>query len=341
MSVRKSSVRRTARAATKSAVNATVTSALRSSGRSAARSARSKLRDQTPVSLHQRILADIQHCILSGEWPPGHRIPFEHELMTQYNCSRMTVNKVLTQLASARMIERRRRVGSFVSRPHLQSAVLDITDIKTEVLALGMPYSFEVLKRHKRRSNREDREFLDVLPAAPVLELTCRHFAGEEPFCFEERLINLAAVPEAEEAAFAEVAPGTWLLRQVPWLTAEHRIRAAEASGAAAEMLRVRQGLPCLMIERKTRSATHAITFVRLTYVGSAHELVASFAPETSQTPTCVESTYRDGGRQGSASPAAGSFPNDKSIRRRAVMTKVRNSAPNGRSSVPRSRTAK
>jgi hypothetical protein len=37
------------------------------------------------------------------------------------------------------------------------------------------------------------------------------------------------------------------------------------------------------VIERKTWSANHAITFVRLTYAG-AHELVASFAPETQKT---------------------------------------------------------
>ena len=31
-----------------------------------------------PVSLYQRILGDIRDRILSGEWPPGYRIPFEH-----------------------------------------------------------------------------------------------------------------------------------------------------------------------------------------------------------------------------------------------------------------------
>ncbi|HET7413771.1 MAG TPA: GntR family transcriptional regulator, partial [Pararhizobium sp.] len=60
-------------------------------------------------SLHQRIMADIEEKILSGAWPPGHRIPFEHELTAEYGCSRMTVNKALTQLARAGLIARRRR----------------------------------------------------------------------------------------------------------------------------------------------------------------------------------------------------------------------------------------
>ena len=46
--------------------------------------------------------------ILSGEWPPGHRIPFEHELTARYGCSRMTVSKALGELVEAGLIERRR-----------------------------------------------------------------------------------------------------------------------------------------------------------------------------------------------------------------------------------------
>ena len=49
--------------------------------------------------LHRRIRSDIAERILSGEWPPGFRIPFEHELMADYDCSRMTVSKALAPLA--------------------------------------------------------------------------------------------------------------------------------------------------------------------------------------------------------------------------------------------------
>lgn len=48
-------------------------------------------------SLHGRIKADIADKIVSGAWPPGHRIPAEHELMRRYGCSRMTVSKALSK----------------------------------------------------------------------------------------------------------------------------------------------------------------------------------------------------------------------------------------------------
>lgn len=239
-----------------------------------------------PITLHQRILSDLQNLILSGEWAPGRKIPVEHELMKQYKCSRMTVSKVLTQLANASMIERRRKLGSFVSRPHSQSAVLTIPDIKAEVTALGQPYTFQVLHRVKRRSTREDKALLVSEKSIPVLELVCLHLAGTQPFCYEQRLINLEAVPQVAKETFEYMPPGTWLLHSVPWSLAEHRIRASEADAEIAAALKIRPKSAVLTIERKTRAAeSAAITFVRLTYPGELHELVASFAPPTSAGP--------------------------------------------------------
>ena len=51
-------------------------------------------------SLHARIRSDIEARILSGKWPPGHRIPPEKDLMRVWDCSRMTVNKAVAALAA-------------------------------------------------------------------------------------------------------------------------------------------------------------------------------------------------------------------------------------------------
>lgn len=230
-------------------------------------------------SLHRRIIADIEARILSGEWPPGWRIPFEHELTAQYGCSRMTVNKALTQLAGAGLIERRRKAGSFVTRPHSQSAVLEIPDVKAEVAALGLPYRFAIVARAKRRATRADRARFAVEAGAWILALTCRHDAAQRPFCLEERLINLSAAPDAADEPFVELSPGAWLVRRVPWTRAEHRISAAAARGAIAAALEVAEGTPCLAVERRTWSGEAPVTQVRVTYPGEAHELVARFTP--------------------------------------------------------------
>ncbi|KAB1111526.1 histidine utilization repressor [Neorhizobium galegae] len=231
------------------------------------------------ATLHHRILSDIEGRIVSGEWPPGYRLPFEVDLAVQYGCSRMTANKVLTHLARAGLIERRKKSGSFVSQPVTQAAVLEIHSIEAEVRSLKLPYSYRLERRVRREASPVDRQHLELTETASVLDLVCLHHAGERPFCLEERLINLATVPEAEGEDFSKSAPGTWLISQVPWSTAEHRIYALSASAEVAKMLDISRNAACLAIERRTWGSGGPVTFVRFTYPGDRHALVARFTP--------------------------------------------------------------
>jgi GntR family histidine utilization transcriptional repressor len=226
------------------------------------------------VTLSSRIHDEIEARILAGEWPPGHRIPTE-----QYECSRMTVNKALSQLTREGYIARNRRAGSVVIRPHAQSAVLEIHDVRTEVESLGLPYQFEVTRSIVRAAISAERERLEADGPLRVRVLEVVHTAGRQPFCLEERLINLAAVPAAANVPFNATPPGTWLLDHVPWTLAEHEISARGANEAAAAALRAEVGTPCLVIERRTRHAGRVVTSVRLTYLGESHSLVARFGP--------------------------------------------------------------
>ena len=230
-------------------------------------------------SMYQRIHDEIIDRIVSGAWPPGHRVSSEMELAEEYGCSRMTVNKALSQLAREGYIERRRRAGTVVSQPRSLSAVLEIRDIESEVRELGLAYSYQLVARRERAIAADDQAHFDTDPVTRLLEVSAVHRAGDRPFCFEERLINLAAVPTAHTESFAAIAPGSWLLRRVPWNMAEHEIRAVAANRTVATALDVAEGTPCLAIERRTWNADHAVTFVRLTYLGSSHSLIARFSP--------------------------------------------------------------
>lgn len=230
-------------------------------------------------TLHNRILGDIERRILSGEWPPGHRLPFEVDLAEQYGCSRMTANKVLTQLARAGMIERRKKSGSFVSQPVAQAAVLQIHDIEAEVRSLRQEYGYKLLFSGKRQATEEDCHRIDVAPGTHVLELNSLHEADGKPFCLEQRLINLATVPEAGAEDFSQSAAGPWLVSRVPWNAAEHRIEAVSASADLAKKLQLPKHAACLVINRRTWGGDGPVTAVRLTYPGDRHTLVARFQP--------------------------------------------------------------
>ncbi|HAF43271.1 MAG TPA: histidine utilization repressor [Sphingobium sp.] len=228
-----------------------------------------------PASLHDRIRQDIESRIMSGAWEAGHRIPPEHALMADYDCSRMTVNKAISALVERGLIERRKRAGSFVAAPTVHRAAIDIPDIAAEIEGQGRSHGLVMLDQADREAEAADRALL-AMAGGRVLALTCLHRADGAPFALEERLINLAMVPAARTIDFTRESPGRWLLGHVPWTDARHRITAIAATPVIAGNLDLEAGAPCLSIERWTWRTAERITYVRQIYPGS-HALTARF----------------------------------------------------------------
>lgn len=233
-------------------------------------------------TLHTRIIEDIRSKIVEGHWKPGHQLAKETELAARYGVARMTMNKVLTQLAQEGYVTRRKRSGTFVAQARVQSAVLEINNIGEEVAALGHSYSWTLLNSERRRMSQADLRALGVrrkVVEEEVLYLQGIHFAGNNPFCLETRAINLDVVPTALQMNFSKDVPGSWLLNTMPWSTARHQIRAVNASGRDAQLLDLPTGAACLEILRKTEIGTNWVTYARLLYPGEAHQLIAEFEP--------------------------------------------------------------
>ena len=229
------------------------------------------------VPRYREIYESLRQKIVLGEWPPGHRLPSEHELARSFGCARMTLGRALGTLADQRLVTRRRRAGTVVNAPRPQESVLEIHDIEAELLAAGVSYAYQSLERRVRRANTADAATLGVPPGTPVLALTGLHRAGGQPHALEERLINLQAVPEARAERFADISPGRWLLRRIPWTEAEHQIGALNADAAIARRLAIRRNTACLTIERNTWRDQQRITHVRVIYPCDQHRLVARF----------------------------------------------------------------
>lgn len=232
-----------------------------------------------PATLHDQIRAGIEANILSGVWRPGDRIPFEHELMTQFGCARMTVSKAVASLVDAGLVVRRRRAGSFVAQPRMHAAILEIPDIQAEITTRGQVYGLKLLSRRRRKPRAGVSDEVTLAAGGDLLSIRCLHLATGRPFAIENRLISLPNVPEAEFADFSAIAPGTWLLGHVQWTEAEHRIAAISADAPTAAQLAVPKGAACLSLDRRTWRADKHITHVRQIFPGTAYELVARFRP--------------------------------------------------------------
>ena len=228
-----------------------------------------------------RIEADIEAHILSGDWPPGHRIPPEHALMAQYECARMTVSKGLGAMTARGLIVRRKRAGSFVASPPADRSVLEIEDFAERAHRTGQLYRHSVQSSRLRPATRAEARELGIPTQARLRALTCLHELGSEPIAWEQRLIMLDAVPDAVLQDFTTLPPGTWLLRHIPWSEAEHIISALTADAPLARRLSIAPGEACLTLHRRTWLQGRPVTDVRLTYPASRYRFAGRFSPGT------------------------------------------------------------
>jgi GntR family histidine utilization transcriptional repressor len=229
--------------------------------------------------LWQQIRRALLRPIADGTWPPDTKIPKEYEIIERYGAARMTVHRALRSLAAEGLVARRRRFGTVVATRPPERPVLEIWDIAAEVARSGRAYAFEILER--QRVDDDPRGLpLGAASGTPILRFLVRHFSDGEPLQIEERLINLAVVPEAESEAFDEVPPGTWLVANVPWSVAEHLISAEGAAPETARLLDVAPGTACLVVERRTFTDQTPITRARLVHPGEKRRLVARFLPD-------------------------------------------------------------
>jgi GntR family histidine utilization transcriptional repressor len=197
--------------------------------------------------------------------------------MVEYDCARMTVNKALSALATAGLIDRRKRAGSFIARPRLHSMVLDIPDLMQEVLVRGQTYRFQLIDREIERSKASIVDSNFDLASDKILTVLGLHYADDQALAVEHRKISLDSVPGVERESFDSEPPGTWLLHHVPWTEAETRISALAADTRTASLLQLDVGAPLMQIERQTWRGADRITAVRQLFRADSYDLSARF----------------------------------------------------------------
>jgi len=70
-----------------------------------------------PGPSYRAVADQLRQRISSGQWPPGHKLPSEANLLVQYGVSRVTVRHAVGLLRFEGLIVTRQGCGSFV-RPH-------------------------------------------------------------------------------------------------------------------------------------------------------------------------------------------------------------------------------
>ncbi len=231
-------------------------------------------------SLSSRIREHILHHIESGDWPPEHQIPAESELMNSFEASRMTVHRVLKELAAEGYIYRRRGLGSFVARRTPRSELLVITDISEEISSRGGQYSCDL----KYLSAEPDSPLVSQIfgegRAGSIARSKVVHMENGLPIQLEDRHVDLRTAPRYLEVDFSITTAHRYLMKAAPLQKAEHELTAVLPNREQQVFLDIGPDEPCLLLRRRTWSRDRLVSYAELLYPGSRFSFGGVFEPK-------------------------------------------------------------
>lgn len=212
----------------------------------------------------EEIRAEVLARIRLRKWLPGQTIPGEEMLATEFGVARATVNRALSELARAGVLERRRKAGTRVAVQPVRKASFNIPVIRAEVEARGEVYGLRLLRLEITRP---------PLPVAAMLRwqggqmvhLQTLHLASGRPFVFENRWLNRDLLP-TPLPDFASISANEWLVAHVSYASGDIAFSAEGAGMEEAAALAIAEGTAVFVTERCTWQPDAPITWVRLVH---------------------------------------------------------------------------
>lgn len=214
--------------------------------------------------------------IRSNVWPPGAHLPGEIELAKEFGCARATVNRAMRELVDEGILERKRKAGTKVKSSPTRRAQFAIPIIGEEITNTGAAYQYVLVERTVIAAPGWLRSRIDIPKGTKVLHLKCMHYAGSNPYQFEDRWINLAAVPNAADCNFEDIGPNEWLVREVPFTEGELVFSATNASNEIANFLNTSDDTDVFTVERTTWLDKLSVTYARL-YFSRDYKMTTRF----------------------------------------------------------------
>jgi GntR family histidine utilization transcriptional repressor len=213
---------------------------------------------------YHNIKTEVLDRIRQNIWPPGASVPGEIQLAEEFGCARATVNRAMRELVDEGILERKRKAGTKVKSSPSRKAEFSIPLIREEIANTGANYRYVLVERHIIAAPGWLKAQLDIPKNQKVLHLRCMHYASNRPYQFEDRWINLAAVPDAANEMFEDIGPNEWLVQRVPFTDGELVFSATNATLEIADFLNIAQTDAIFTLERTTWLNDVSVTYARL-----------------------------------------------------------------------------
>ena len=214
----------------------------------------------------QDVQTEILDCINSRKWKPGDFIPKEAELAREFGCARATVNRALRAVADSGLIVRRRKAGTQVVAYPVRKATFAIPIIRQEIESQNRRYSYTLVEQETVKPPAEIRARMRLAGSEKNLHMKAIYLANGKPYVFEDRWINLKAVPTILNADLSCVSANEWLIANAPYTHGDLTFAAKKANTDLCAYLAADEGDALFVLNRTTWNHEIAVTDVTLTY---------------------------------------------------------------------------
>jgi len=207
-----------------------------------------------PVPIYQQLTESCRNDLRNGLYQADERFPSERELVSRYRISRVTANKVISNLVSEGLLIFRPGIGTFVApATNLSASLREMESFTESANALGLKPHTEVLLFKRIRGVELSVGIADLLQLGAqdkVYQVERLRVAGEEPVILEYRWIHAALVPglkrqDMEGSFYALLASRYKLAIEGE----DHQIHARNLTAGEAKRLEVPTGTAALVVD--------------------------------------------------------------------------------------------
>lgn len=119
--------------------------------------------------LADQVYEIIFKSILSGEYPPGSKLPSENQLAERYQVSRPTIRTAFSRLGELGYVIKKRGVGTFVTKsPNLVNPLYLSYNVMERISSSGYKPGFHQLSAQVISAGKTLSEQLDILTGSSI-----------------------------------------------------------------------------------------------------------------------------------------------------------------------------
>jgi len=227
--------------------------------------------------IYQQLNSQLRLLIGSAECPLGSKFLTERQICERYEVSRATANKALSNLVSEGLLEFRKGVGTFVRGRPLDYNLRALVSFTDKAVAAGKEPATQVLQFQTVRAEDvldDVPQMLQVEPAASLYYIERLRLADGLPVILEKRYVVGEHCPDLSEEDVRGSLYSIWTNRyQLPIEGADESIRAVNARGADARLLKLRDGAAGMLIRSVGyMTGNRPLWSERTLYRGDAYE---------------------------------------------------------------------